>query len=486
MNILEEIIQGMDKDEVRNFKLLTAKIEYGFDRKDIKLFDMLRKSPKKMEEERIIRRLYKQAKRNPYYRLRNRLHDQLNKSLLLHHFESDDDLTILFWLSLFRLFFKKKQLKVAKYYLLKAERQSIHLEKFDMLDIIYSEFIRLSNEIADIDPELYVKKQRQNWDQLNKLREIDQILASMTYRLRVSQNFADNDQSLIQLMEKTIRDFSPRGIESMSTTLQLRMAEAVSKTLLQKHDYTALGIYIISTLKKFKKKKFFNPQNHHIKLTLLTYLINSLYYEGKFAASLKYAEELHSAMLEYDRMHYNRYLIFYYNAKVINYSAIDRTRAISLLEELKQSKTPLGYYEFYIYLNLALLYFEEKQFDKAIRHVLKAYLFESFEKSDNIFKLKVALAELIIRSDLGENAMVKHRIRQIKKDFPKILSDQAHLREKNLVEIIYQLSGSKKLRENKKLQNKIHAFLEATPKNYNSENEVIKYNSWLESKLAVQ
>lgn len=206
----------------------------------------------------------------------------------------------------------------------------------------------------------------------------------------------------------------------LSTSLQLRLAEAVSKTLLQKHDYKALADYLIPALKKFEKEKFFTKQNHNTKLTLLTYLINSLYFNGKHEQSLKYTEQLHAAMLEHNKILYERYLIFYYNTKVINYSAFDKPKAISILEELKISKAQIGYYEFYVYLNLGILYFDTAQFEKSIRHVLKAYLFDSFEKADDTFKLKVAIAELIIRTELKESDVVKQRIRQIEKILPKL------------------------------------------------------------------
>lgn len=483
MDIIEEIIEGMDKNEVRNFKLLASRIEYGFDRKDIQLFNILRKDYSKKQEEQIIQRIYKQVKKNTYYRLRNRLHTHLNKTLLLHHFENDEELSVLFNLSLYRLFFKKGKLKVAKFYLTKAERKSIELEKFDWLDMIYTEFIKLSNEMADINPEVYVKQQIQNSIQLNKLREIDHILANITYRLRISQNFSGNDKSLIQLLEKTVRDFSRDKKIVLSTSLQLRLAEAVSKTLLQKHDYKALADYLIPALKKFEKEKFFTKQNHNTKLTLLTYLINSLYFNGKHEQSLKYTEQLHAAMLEHNKILYERYLIFYYNTKVINYSAFDKPKAISILEELKISKAQIGYYEFYVYLNLGILYFDTAQFEKSIRHVLKAYLFDSFEKADDTFKLKVAIAELIIRTELKESDVVKQRIRQIEKDFTETLKQENQKREREMLSIIKQMAGKKSLNENQKLQKQISSFIKNVSKNYSDEAEILKYNQWLKSKL---
>lgn len=483
MNILEEIIEGMNKDEVRSFKLLASRIEYGFDRKDIQLFSILRKDYSKKKEDQIIERIYKQAKRNTYYRLRNRLHAHLNKSLILHHFENDEELSVLLHLSLYRLFFKKGNLNVARFYLSKAERKSMELEKFDWLDMIYTEFIKLSNEQADINPEVYVQQQIKNSEQLHQLREIDHILATVTYRLRISQNFSGNDISLIHLLERTVRDFSCNKKLVMSVSLQLRLAEAVSKVLLQKHDYKALADYLISTRKKFEKGNIFTKQSHHTKLTLLTYLINALYFIGKHELSLNYAELLYGAMLEHDKYLFDRYLIFYYNTKVINYSAFDKPKAIALLEELKATKAKLGYYEFYVYLNLAVLYFDTAQFDKSIRHVLKAYLFDSFSKADDVFQLKVAIAELMIRTELKETDVVKLRIRQIEKDFSNVLNGENQKRECEMLAIMKQMVGKNSRTANEKLRLQMATFLKKTARNYSDEAEILKYNGWVKSKI---
>ena len=95
-------------------------------------------------------------------------------------------------------------------------------------------------------------------------------------------------------------------------------------------------------------------------------------------------------MEAYDRIYFDKYFVFYMNAQVINYSVIDPEKAILLLEDLKKSKMrqKLSFYEIFMYLNLALLYFEKKDYDRSIRQMIDLNMLESFKKADEVLKLK--------------------------------------------------------------------------------------------------
>jgi len=104
--------------------------------------------------------------------------------------------------------------------------------------------------------------------------------------------------------------------------------------------------------------------NHDSYLKMLTYLVNANFQKQKFPQSLAYTKQLEQAMESFDRMYYDKYFVFYTNALVINYSVVDPDQAIRLLEDLKKSKMrqKLSFYEIFLFLNLALLYFEKKDF----------------------------------------------------------------------------------------------------------------------------
>ena len=103
MDILAHIIGSLAKEEVRNYKLYLSRIQND-DRKDIKLFDHIRKSGMEYNDAKIIEKLYPNGDKNAYYRLRNRIINDLNKCLLSMHFREEEYMYLMNLLTLSRLF----------------------------------------------------------------------------------------------------------------------------------------------------------------------------------------------------------------------------------------------------------------------------------------------------------------------------------------------------------------------------------------------
>lgn len=476
----------MSKEDIRHFKLYASRMDYEQDRKDVRLFNSMRAEGKNFDEEKSFLRLYKKGDKNSFYRLKNRLLDHLNKSLLLQHMDNDEAISIHALLSLYKFHANKRNFEVAKYFLTKAERKAIDIEYVELLDIIYSEFIKLSNEIFQINPEVYIQKRKTNSEQLNRLREIDQVLAAVSYRLKIGQNYSSSNQSIVKLLEKTIKDFSKDKTISGSKTFQVKVASALSKILLQKHDYVGLENYLTKTFQQLMKQKAFNKGNHEIKLQLLTYLVNSLFKNKKYDLSLSYAAQLHASMLEFEKMLYDKFLIFYYSAIIGNYSATKIDKAIELLEQLKAEglgkKNP--FYEFFIYLNLGICYFDKKQFDKAIKHIIKMSVMDSYKKADAALKLKIAIAELMIRLELNEYETLEYRIKQTKKDFKNLLSESSFKKEYEMLNLVSLMMHSPSISRDKKLQQQLNQFIK-THQKASDDTDVIKYIPWLKSKVKI-
>ena len=101
MNILPEVIGNMNKEEIRNFKLFINRTEKSTERKDEQLFDMIRKQFPDYDEEKILKKLYHTEDKNALYRLKNRLFEDIGKSLTLHYYDANEYNVILNYLFLF-------------------------------------------------------------------------------------------------------------------------------------------------------------------------------------------------------------------------------------------------------------------------------------------------------------------------------------------------------------------------------------------------
>ena len=484
MDALNEIVTGLNKEDLRFYKLFSSRLNLKEERKDLVLLDYIRNAENSYEDEIIFKRLYEKSDRNGFYSLKNRLIHDLCRSLSVQYCFKDNVLYIHHLLFTVRLFFMRSQFKVALHFLRKAETEAKQMENHELLDIIYGEFVKLSHELLHINPEEYIKKRNENRQMLNSIRQVDDILAAVFYRLKVSQNFSEKENPIVKLLEKTADAFSEDKSIKSSPKLQFKIYSAVTQVLLQRHEYEALEKYSLNAHKEFVKDKFFQKENHNSKLQMLHYIVNVLFKNKKYQDSLKYAEMLHDAMLEHNKLLYDKFLFFYYNSLVINYSVLDKDKAIAVLEELIRKNTlrPTPFYEIFVFLNLAVLWFEKGDFRTAIRNLNKLYVHEEFKNADLSLKFKIAIAELIIRYELLDFDFLETKIGQVKKQFSSYLSKPEHQREKELLYIINKMMTTPQMRSEKKLLGRINKFIQASSGTLD-DTEVINYSHWIKKKI---
>jgi tetratricopeptide (TPR) repeat protein len=485
MNILPKVIGNMTKEEIRNFKLFLNRTEKATVRKDEQLFDFIRKQFPEYDESKILKRLYESDDKNALYRLKNRLFEDIGKSLTLHYYDATEYNIILNFLFLSRLFQNKGQTQTAFYYLTKAFRKANENEQLEWLDIIYGEFIRLSHETIEINPEEYILKRKENRSKLSKMQEIDDILAALIYRIKVSQNFAKENTEILQLLQRTINDFAKSKEVKNSPVLRFKIYQSVSRILLQQQDYKSLEKYLLKTFEEFSKEKLFNKNNHDTKLQMLTYLINSLFKNKKIDLSLEYVDLLKSAMLEFGKVLYDKYLFYYYNSLVINYSVKNTDKAIEILNEAKENSSikKLPIYNVFVYLNLAVLNFDKKNFKEALKSLVKPMMQDAFKHLDEAWHLKLAVFELMIRFELLDFDYLEHKSERIKKEYSALLKKEEYSRQKQMVTAIDKMVKSDGIKKNKQLLKEINMLLEGELSNSSSDSDIINYSDWLKMKI---
>jgi len=486
MNILPDVIGNMNKEEIRNFKLFINRTEKATERKDEVLFDLIRKQFPEYDEEKILKKLYNTEDKNALYRLKNRLFEDLGKSLTLHYYDATEYNSILNYLFLSRLFQSKGQAPTAYYYLNKAFRKANENEHLDWLDIIYGEFIKLSHETLEINPEEYIQKRKDNRSKLNKVQEIDDILAALIYRIKVSQNFAKQNTEILQLLQKTVNDFAKSKDVKNSPVLRLKIYHSVSRILLQQQDYKSLEKYLLKTFDEFSKEKLFNKNNHDTKLQMLTYLINSLFKNKKIDLSLTYVDKLKSAMEEFGNALYDKYLFYYYNSLVINYSVKNIDKAIEILHEAKDNSSikKLSIYSVFVYLNLAVLNFDKKNFKESLKHLVKPMMQDAFKHLDEAWHLKLAVFELMIRYELNDYDYLEHKSERIRKEYLSLLKKEEYIRQKQMVMVIDKMVKSEGIKKDKQLLKEINMLLDGIMVKSTSDTDIINYSDWLKMKIS--
>jgi len=484
MEILEQMIARLEKEEIRFFKVYATRMDVKEPRKDIELLDIIRKEREAFDEDAAIANLYSDGNRNAYYRLKNRLKTELGKSLMLQHMDHEDTSQVLHLLHLARHYQARNAYSLTEHFLSKAERKADALESYELLDLIYTEFIRLSQEIVTINPETYILKRKENENQLATLRQIDDILASVKYRLKVTQNFSPVDNPVVEVLRETLERLAVDDRVRRGAQLRFKVYQAVSQILLQQHDYPNLEDYLLQTFAQFDGEKLFNKANHQTKLQMLTYIVNSLFKNGKIDLSLEWTERLRVAMEEFDGLHYDRFLFFYYNSLVINYTKTDMNRAIALLLELEEhpklKDTP--YYLIFVHLNLAIFYFEKGDYRQAVRRLNQLYHHERFALTAVALRFRIGVFELMVRIEMGDGDFLEQRLKQVRQEFAEQLLLSENKREAVFIPLIEDLFLKALSPRDLSMRKRLEEFKnQATVEEQDS--ELVNYNRWLEKKL---
>ena len=152
---LETIIDSLSKEEVRFFKLFLNRT-VSASRKDVDLFDLLRKKRGDYKTKDLLKKLNTSA--GNYYTLKNRLYHELNNSMVWQHIWKDQQSKSFSFVLLSRVYKNKGELELSFNYLKKAEKEAIDSDLYEILSIIYSEVLQLSHELISIDVDYYIEQ----------------------------------------------------------------------------------------------------------------------------------------------------------------------------------------------------------------------------------------------------------------------------------------------------------------------------------------
>ena len=147
-----KIIEALSKEECRNIKILLERTNNSDGRKDVTLFDYIRKNSPTIDEDHIANILYGDNDRNSFYRLKNRLQNEINKSLIFAHFNTSEYSYVLHLINLAKLFKEKENYNLSFDYLKTAEKKAIKNEFYTLLDLTYAEIISLSIASVKFNP----------------------------------------------------------------------------------------------------------------------------------------------------------------------------------------------------------------------------------------------------------------------------------------------------------------------------------------------
>jgi len=108
-----QLINYLDKEELRNFKLSLRRIYLNNTKNSLsELADFIKKNPNQDDAE-LHHNFYNNTNKNSFYKLKHKLNEEILKSLLILNYKKDDYNKILNAILIARIFSFKGQYKIA-------------------------------------------------------------------------------------------------------------------------------------------------------------------------------------------------------------------------------------------------------------------------------------------------------------------------------------------------------------------------------------
>lgn len=483
MDILQDFIKSLAKEEIKSYKLYSKRTHNFDNRKDIELFDSIKKNADASDSTHF-KAVYNKAKPDTkYYRLKNKITDDLGVILTnLNHRKPEID--ILHLISLAKIFNQKKQFSLMLHYLKLAERRAIDKEDYAMLEAVYEQMVRLSMNYSEISPTEIITKRKENSQRLQLLQDLENNLALLSYELKTTQNLSAK-KSLIDWLHKTLKSTSQFSYVKNSPYLRIKVFQNLSRLMLLLKDYHSLEGYLKNSLLEFEKDGLFSKKTHEIKVQLLVYLCNASFMIEKYAQSIEYSKKLYSSLLEYDKFQYNQYAFYYYNNLVNIYSETNLEKAAETLLEAQQQavikNTPSHY--FYVLSNLTITYFDLKKYRQASKLFSQIYISEHYKVMDESFKIKLSVFELVTKIELEEYDYCKKQLLIINKRIDDLSETDALKYTIDLLKVLEVLLNQKEIKW-RPLKSTISGFIKKYP-DTEIKSEFYNYTRWLSAKVSI-
>jgi tetratricopeptide (TPR) repeat protein len=315
---------------------------------------------------------------------------------------------------------------------------------------------------------------------LTNIKTIDEILALISYRLRVTQNMSAK-LNITKEIETTLASFAGDQGIFKSVQFKIKFYKTISQILVQQKKYNELERYLALTYKDFSEAGIFNKQTHDIKTEQLVYWGNALLMQRKYDEAIEKSKAIEEALNEYNGILHDKYIYFVYQLQINAYAAIDLDKAADLLQKVVSLKNLIlePYHLLINYANLTFIYFIQKKFKLVVKTLQNIYRNEFFENTDMHLKAQLAILEILTRYELEEPDNFEYRLRHIERSFKTDWQQYDGL-DKVLLTMVKLMFYSPGFKRNVGLKKMASDYLR---ENNDNQNRIFNYDDWVIEKF---
>ncbi len=483
---LTDLIVGLEQVEVRNFKVHVSRYNIKEGSKKLTLlFDEIKKNKLDEYSDDLLGKIMPKGNKNALYRLKNRLVEEVENSLVYLHRNKNEEYDIYKNLQLFQIFLYKSDYTKSLYYLKKAEKIALKLENYNHLVAIYRKFIQLS-QFQDTSPEIYIKQQDYYRQLAIEADEVDRLMATINHQLKQT-NFSGKNGQVVEILEGVYEqlEINTRKLES-SARMSLAINRCIRDILLQRKEFKPLSDFLITNYESALEKGKFSKSNHEEKIKQLSWIINALSKAKLYDELEKYIEELYRALLEHQKLYFDKYIWLYYQSKVILYTTtLNTKKAIELLVELKE-KEPIQFSSgpfFFVYVNLTTLYYTTNQLNESLGVLAEILINPSFNSLSPDWKLSLQILELIIRVDNEDFNYAFSKCQEVRRKYRSLFQQEEYQVENDFVKLLAHYIRKPDAIKDESFKADAQRFIDSSPNFELGSNELINYPIWLKAKM---
>lgn len=489
MDILERIIEHLTSDEVRRFKILSNRFKADEEKKLLVLFDAIRGGNYKEIEKDIVIQLYGSISpktKNTYYRLRNKLLSNLEKSLLFYHYNYKNSIESLSNLQLSMLYQERGLYREGFYSLKKAEKVALEQDQFQILEVVYSEMVKLAIH-HNVDIDQVIKRRKVNQEKIDFLRANQEVLGTVTQSL-MRRNFSrsKSSSSLIETLEEVQAQLEEHEHLFLSASGRIMILRTVVSILIQKSAWDNLATYAQKIFAEFIEEKIFNADNHPTRLMLLIWRINALHKLLRLDEATPVIEELGKAIKMYKRQNFNEFAFHYFSAKAFNLKYNGHLREAEKVIQQSLATPDIIHHsmnEVYLLISLADQYFSQQEYAKATDTILRIESLPGAGNLDMELNMYIHVFKIVTQYENEEYKVVDKQVKALRKKYKKLLKDDFYTKIERFLEIVSRMNTAKLEGKRMMLKAAVDGYMKEFPDSEIGGNEIIMYELYLRSKV---
>lgn len=481
MDELRQIISSFSEAERKEFRQFIQRNRFRESRKDLDLFDLIAKQSDAYEE------IYSDKKsRNAYHSLRKRLVQHLHDFIYVKGTVRDDsyESSIDRNLTLVKSLFDHQLEPLAWKYLLRTEAMAEKADLNQQLVLIYDlEIIHYNPKFLTSSLDKLIAK-RNKASQFAQEEERMRIVGSLVKREFQKVKIEGLDLDLQKVIDRLLVRFDLDDTIFNRSRFLYDFVVLTRNVVLAEKNFFSFEPFVLRSYKRLEKSGFFdNHNNEH--LTSIYFVCHTLYRNRKFNEALEFLEIMYQKLQTVNKglqsLFNPRYLML--RAACKNFSGELRD-SISILETLLQSDIKSNSEILNSKLNLAIYYFQLKDFKAANKILLNLGHTDKWcEKIMGVeWRLKKNLIEVFFQYELQKHDLAYDRILSIERSHRDLLKTRRYERVGVFLKLIKELIDN---------PDQVHspAFFERVENSFvwidieQEDLQAVSYYAWLKSKM---